>query len=383
MISRWATVVLTFLALLALVVLGTSCSRDSPTIPDPPPRAPTPGLHWPFGVVVCCDDPLTAVDEGIRDGWTLATPEALEKMAHAGATMTHFRTGPYVLGSPEARAVEGLREAVQAANSFGIRPEIDLIDNWALVNGVNAWGDSCKVTQQAPQERHLVHIREVVLATKDFDVTYNLGNEGDRCSPAKAWDLGLYGEVKKLTSRPVGSNSGLGIGDYVTVHGFSPTSNGTILTESDNRDHTPEEWYWLYRESEKRKGYVMLWFGPMKDSDRERLLAMMSSTTGAECFAPDPEDPNWGRKYHRDSMMIGMVRAAQLALGDRCGEPWQETLAELAKLLRFEGYCASGPWADALVIKAPDGLWEEMHAVEVTGGCYTTTNTYKGAWKYS
>lgn len=238
-------------------------------IATPTPRPPA----WPWGAIVCCDDPLTpGVDEGYRDGWSLATPSALAQMAAAGATMTHFRTGPFRDGSVTIPMVVA---AVQNANSLGLRVEVDLIDNWALANNETPWGDGCSVTHAAPRPRHVKHVREVVEATAGMDVTYNLGNEGFRCNPSEAWDRGIYDAAKAAGAGRVGSNSDLGIGDYITVHGFEAVGGGQFLTEDDGGDHTPQEWIEIYRASKARGGYVMFWRGTMSDAQWAELFALM------------------------------------------------------------------------------------------------------------
>lgn len=263
-----------------VLFLLLACGKGRSTGPSPQPTplpsptsTPVPHSAWPWGAIICCDDPRTpSVDEGYRDGWALANPGPLHEMASAGATLTHFRTGPFRDGSS---SIPSLVVAVQAANSLGIRPEVDLIDNWALANGETPWGDGCEVTHSAPRPRHLKHVREVVEATAAYDVTYNLGNEGFRCNPEPEWDKGLYAEAKAAGARRVGSNSGLGIGDYFTTHGFEPACGGNILTEDDGGDHTPEEWIDLYRRSRSCGGQVMFWRGTMSDAQWADLLNRM------------------------------------------------------------------------------------------------------------
>lgn len=257
--------------------LPTAVSPTGPASTPPSNPTPAPALRWPFGAIICCDDPRTpSVDEGYRDGWSLATPAALAKIAASGAKWTHYRTGPFRDGSV---TIPGLVAAVANANSLGVSVEVDLIDNWALAHGETTWGDGCDVTHEAPRPRHLYHVRTIVEATAQLEVRYVLGNEGFRCHPDEAWDRGLYAEAKRYAGvRQVGSNSGLRVvGDFYTFHGFEPASGGDWLAESDGADHGPEEWVELYRESRRRGGYLMLWRGPMSDSEWDRLLTLMRS----------------------------------------------------------------------------------------------------------
>jgi hypothetical protein len=90
-------------------------------------------------------------------------------------------------------------------------------------------------------------------------------------------------------------------------------------------------------------------------------------------------------------------------IGDRCGhiglcpgglgEPeghhcqQNESLALLAAELRKQGFCASGPSADALSIQTTSNpqKWEEYHAVAFSTGCWSTNNAQlpKNTWTYS
>lgn len=272
------------IVLISLMIL--SCGKSNPYNPTPmstPTPTPIPIVKAiPIftgngfspnlvGAVPCCDDPNTSVDEGIRDGWSYATPALLSYIASYGINATHFRTGPFKDGS---NSVSELRDLVMFANSQGLLVEVDLIDNWALANNETPWGDKCEVTQHAPKQRHRDHVANVVNAVKDLRVIFNLGNEGFRCNPSEAWEQGLFDEAKNNGANTVGSNSFGNVGDYHTIHGFQVPSAGEILTESDNKPHTPEEWMQLYRDIKAAGAYVMFWRGPMSDADWDRLLTL-------------------------------------------------------------------------------------------------------------
>jgi hypothetical protein len=312
------------LALPALLVAITfpGCHSNPPPPPPPPPPTPTPlpqlrvegSSFVPAlqGGVICCDDPRTPdVDEGIRDGWTLATDTALDGLAAASLNVTHYRTGPYSAAQqtaaplvsdsdrelsrnlaisvkeygPGEEILPDLRRSVQAANARRIYVEVDLVDNWALANGWNFYGDDCSVTQGAPPEGYLGWIRAVVAVTWDLEVTYNLGNEGFRCRPSEAWERGLYAEAKAAlaahgVSRPVGSAILLpdtrvsfdyrSLGDvfFAPPHMEIPV----ILTEDDGGDHTPQEWATLVAQARQNGTYAMVWRGTMSDRDFERAI---------------------------------------------------------------------------------------------------------------
>lgn len=306
----------------ALIVLpGCRPRPPEPPLPSPSPTPPPPlsplrieGSRFVpalQGGIICCDDPRTPdLDEGLRDGWTLATDAALDGLAAAGLNVTHYRAGPYndtgptLLGSEQDRrraralavSVEtygpgtdilpDLRRSVRAANARGIYVEVDLVDNWALVNGWNFYGDDCSVTQGPPPEGYLGWVRAVVAVTFDLAVSYNLGNEGFRCQPSEAWERGLYAETKAALAsrgapdRPVGSqvllpNTRVAL-DYRTLGGvfFAPARMEipVALTEDDGGDHTPEEWSALAAEARGNGTYVMVWRGTMSDRDFERAI---------------------------------------------------------------------------------------------------------------
>jgi hypothetical protein len=86
--------------------------------------------------------------------------------------------------------------------------------------------------------------------------------------------------------------------------------------------------------------------------------------------------------------MKSVVLAAEAVVGSHCGTDHQGSLATLGLLadeIRRQGYCASGPWADALVVLAPDGRWEEYHAVAFATGCYSQDPAQlpKYRWHYN
>ena len=280
-----------------------------------------------IGGTTWCDDARTPnVDEGLRDGWTLATDSALDKLASAGLGVTHFRTGPYSATGPpgvelaserdraRARTLEAavtnygpgtgilpdLRRAVQAANARGLSVEVDLVDNWALVNGWNFYGHDCSITHRAPPEVYLSWVQAVVAVTGDLAVLYNLGNEGFRCNPSEAWERGLYAETKAalvshaFSDRLVGSqvqlpNTRVAF-DYRTLGGVffapPPMEIPVALTEDDGGDHTPQEWWALAEQARMNGTYVLVWRGRMSDADFDRAITGPPPALGFHTVAP-------------------------------------------------------------------------------------------------
>jgi hypothetical protein len=310
-----------------------------------------------IGGTLCCDDPRTpGVDEGLRDGWPLATDAGLDKLASAGLGATHFRSGPYSATGPtgaglasarnraRARALEAavanlgpgaeilpdLRRAVQAANARGLAVEVDLVDNWALVNGWNFYGHDCSITHGPPAGVYLDWVRAVVAATGDLAVLYNLGNEGFRCGPSEAWERGLYNETKAALAsrgfpdRPVGSqvllpNTRVAL-DYRTLGGVfvapPPMEIPVALTEDDGGDHTPQQWWALAEQARQNGTYLLVWRGQMSDLDFDRAITgpppRLAFYTVPPCRLLDTRAPGKG-----PALAAGEART--LAVAGACG----------------------------------------------------------------
>ena len=239
-----------------------------------------------FGLIECCAGP--APNDNAK-GWPLVAPEWVDSFASAGANLTHVRTGPFSdQGYGWGLVLNQLRENVQYANSKGLYVEVDLVDNWALAHRQpNLYDDDCSITQGPPPVHYQHWVREIVRVTGDLGVLYNLGNEGFRCQPSQAWEDGLYAVAKQALrdfgypDRPVGSTFNLNrvnrkLYDYATQHGFglqNPLSVPTILNESDNRHHSPEEWWSLVDHSRANGTYIAIWRGPIDDPEWNRLIA--------------------------------------------------------------------------------------------------------------
>lgn len=194
--------------------------------------------------------------------------------------------------------------------------------------------------------------------------------------------------------------------DYVTTHADAALTTPFYGKHSQNNEHnrpvSVDEDYSRFVQA--RDAGLHYWYWRAEDSDadmRAKLARRKGGAAPAECFAPDPEDPLWDptplTPGQRPAQMMAALNAAKAAVGDRCGatapcaaEPCAppvhlgclETNGLVAAELRKQGYCASGPWADATAILAPDGYWEEMHVCSTGNGCYTG-NPYLKAWKYN
>ena len=183
--------------------------------------------------------------------------------------------------------------------------------------------------------------------------------------------------------------------DYVTTHADAALTTPFWGKHSQNNEHNrpvsvDEDYSRFIRAREAGLHY---WYWRAEDSDADMRAKLAKRRGGSEpvgCFAPSADDPLWGANLTGSGQMKAQVEAAKVAVGERCGSvPPHEgafpTLEALAAELRSKGYCASGPWGDALVVKAPDGLWEEYHAVAYTDGCWANNPAVlpKFRWVYN
>ncbi len=268
------------LVLLAAAQTGCGGSPTGPTLPSPSPSpsasaGPTPTPQAPLepfhpglipslrGATNCCDDPNTAEDEGLVRGWPFFNSETLSLYVSNRVNLTEVRVGPNKAGGQDPEPEEALRlyeEALTAAEAQGVYVLVGVWDGWLARHGFNYWGDTCEVTQQAPQERHVEWARRVAtIAARHRNALVMDGNEQWLCRPKARWVHGLEEAVKSAGVTYFGSNARLGLGDYQVDHGFKAVPGNTILAESDNESHSPEEWAALQRAS---GGAVIVWRGP-------------------------------------------------------------------------------------------------------------------------
>ena len=386
-------------------------------IAQPPPSSASPKIEngkWlPAlrGATNCCDDDRTpAVDEGLADGWALVTDAALARIDAAGTVnWTHIRLGPFSAGpgvvsiidardSRIARSVQATvksygagpeilpeaRASILAAQARGIYVEVDVVDNWALVNSAyNYYGDTCAVTKAAPPARYLDWVKQVVDATWDLPVTYNLGNEGFRCRPEVEWENGLYNALKSQlsshgVSRPVGNTITVEDTrvtlDYRTYHGWHvPPATWSqdipaMLTETNNRLYSAAEWAQLVRQSEERGFYVSIWRGPNSWDEHNAAIAAMP-TLGE----PPPLPSNcMGEPLVPaacSEQMRQVVKNATDALTP--GPDCPTNLKALAATITQQtGKCVIAGY-EAVFILRDDGLAEENHTCYFGNGQWT------------
>lgn len=93
------------------------------------------------------------------------------------------------------------------------------------------------------------------------------------------------------------------------------------------------------------------------------------------------EDQLWVGAPDSPTTMRSKVLAAMEAVGERCGQPPEQTLEVLANQLLAWGEC-SAKMTDSIFIQRHDdsGLYEEFHPVYYGNGCWTAA-PLKGVWR--
>lgn len=291
---------------LLLVLAGAALFVPPDAFPQTPPRPTRNRVRDPVrivdgkfvprlrGAIGCCCC-LPAND--LAESWPLSPREWSNAFGRAGFNLTHVRLGPFSDQGYGWGMLDRIRANVQYANARGLYVEVDLIDSWALVHQEpNLYNDTCSLTHTVPPVHYRQFVRQIVKKTGDLAVLYNLGNEGWRCQPSRAWEDALH-ELVKISlqdfgypDRPVGTTYALNqtssptrrFYDYVAQHGFGLQQPVTapdgrkvpsILNESDNVSHTVQEWRNLVTATEAQAGtYVAIWRGPMSDANWDALL---------------------------------------------------------------------------------------------------------------
>lgn len=244
--------------------------------PSPTPT-PTPGTMTPLrvtgntfvngagpvklsGMVVCCDDPATDVDEALERGWPLIDNRTLDLLAEHKQNYTIIRLGPSinkdVFGDGELPGLDGyalsgnkydlnawnpvfwskVRTVLQHAREKGIYVNVSVIDSWVLDHELSPWnaarnlqgyeGGTLEVVRGAPSTVQERWIRKVVQETGEFqNVLYLDGNESFKGHVSQAWIHGIRDIVRsELANRGFGarlfsSNSGITENvDFIVLH---------------------------------------------------------------------------------------------------------------------------------------------------------------------
>lgn len=363
--------------------------------------------------------------------WPLASECWMDYTHAKGANLFHFRMGPFygdaahesdwaAFGGPYAGGPgsdwnptfwQKYRELLQHAREIGANVEVVTVDTWYCKHA--QWGDqempwpaadidACGRRPSPEQERY---IRKVVSEAKDAPhviwITDNEGDQiqGDDCAWFE-WNRSVIRDEEAKSggaTRMVGTNNvrcGGGSFDYVATHARSALAEPIAGKHTENNERnpsfSPEQEYANFCRAQAAGLHWWFWRAEMTDAELEETLNLFGRGCGGPvgCFAPGTEDPLWAEPpVAGGGEMRDAVNAAKAAVGEHCGTDHQgslDTLGLLAAELRRQGYCASGPWTDAVVILTPSGKWEEYHAVTFATGCWAQDPAQlpKFTWEY-
>lgn len=201
--------------------------------------------------------------------------------------------------------------------------------------------------------------------------------------------------------------------DYQVTHSRTPITGPCNGRWCYNNEHNPE--FSVEEEAslfEKARQHGQAWGGwraEAKDADWEARLKRFQEIVGGSapstgCYVPPSELlEDWefhDNSYRQPQADISQaVTKAKQIVGERCGQTgpsdsWSdpqaafgkqfETIAAVAEEVRKQGFCASGPWGDALAVTRKDGLVEERHIVAYSNGCWTNDSAVnpKSYWRW-
>jgi len=371
--------------------------------------------HWrmgPWGV--WCADGDTC---GETDWWGIGGP-------YLNGTEAPSRGDGSLQWNP--KFWETFRQSLFYAGGWGAAPyghpkryvEVVVNDTWYIKHcewkdGVECvWPQSeihaAFVGERSPQQERL--IRKVVAESCDMDnVIYATGNEEDEVPAGGSlyqWYVTIVRDeetkcaTKKVHLIGTGSSKSGIAADYSITHANAPVTgpcNGRLCM---NNEHNPEkevaeEAFRFQKALDAGQAYHA-WRAGAKDAKwEERLSVFRDIFNGGgsnACFAPPSEpadDWEWHDRTYRsaETKITEAVENAKRTVGNPCGQmgpsdTWIdpeaafgkqfETIAAVAEQVRAQGFCASGPWGDALAVTRKDGLIEERHIVAFGTGCFTS-----------
>jgi hypothetical protein len=277
---------------MVFIVVVLACSKSTSPTPLPtasPVASPTPSVQplpplrpleagdftasLKAATSCCADSDPSNGDEGKLTGWPFVNESTLDLYQRTGVQITEVRLGPTLAGAdpgPE-ESLALAEETARAAYSRNIHLLIGLYDAWPLKHGLNAYGDTCEVMRHAPRDYHIAWVTAVVSRLRVYpNVTFYDGNETYDCDAKRVWVNGLFDAARSAGyGGPLGSNAGLGAGDFQIIHGWRPASAPGANLESDNRDHSVEDWLQMRRAA---SGTTFFWRGPLSMAEWVRLL---------------------------------------------------------------------------------------------------------------
>lgn len=386
------------------------------------PNNPVPFV--PFGAVPCCPDIPPEL-------WPLISPGLMDFFHGYGANMFHFRMGPFYGDAEHESAWVGIggayaggpgsdwnpafwlkvRELLDHAGNMDAVVEIVVVDTWVCKHAT--WGDvqmpwpqadiaACGIAPSPEQEKF---IRKVVRETGEYaNVIYITDNEGALIrGTTRTWYEWVRNVIRDEESKlafpvvhMVGTNNtnfADGPFDYTATHDKAPLTAPIAGKHTENNERnpafSPEQEAANFKAARDLGLHYWYWRADQTVEEMVRTLELIKGNTPVGCFAPDADDPLWVTPPVTGAgQMKDVVLAAEAVVGNRCGTDHQGSLATLGLLaeeIRRQGYCASGPSSDALAVLAPDGEWEEYHAVAFTTGCYSQNPDQlpKYRWHYN
>jgi hypothetical protein len=410
-----------------------------------PPRLTRGGQPFePFGAIPCCMAFQTASHRPRRPvpfringvpqttRWPLASEAWMDHTAAKGASFFHFRFaawygdaehegewsdigGPYLGDGPEWNLAfwQKARELTIHAAGKKANVEAVVVDTWYCKHC--QWGDqpcawpredvdACGRRPSPGIERF---IRKVVSELGCFaNVIWITDNEGGEIQGTRRewyeWVRTVIRDEEQKSGcgvlHLVGTNNtdyAEGPFDYVATHDRAALRQPIAGKHTENNERNPafpvEQEHANFCTARAAGLHWWLWRAEMPDADFERTLTLFGQGCAGPvgCFAPEPDDPLWGEAVTGAGQKKAEVEAAQAAVGERCGsipphEAGNATLDALGAELRKRGECASRS-VDSVFVLAPDGWWEEYHAVRFTDGCWSRDPALnpKLRWKYN
>lgn len=311
---------------------------------------------------------------------------------------------------------------IEYAGERGRYVEMDLIDGWYCKRGI--WEDVKMPWMEAYNVQGEDHVQQcsaraiqpddlfdafLKKAVSEFGVYGNViwedGNEiGITGRYVPEWTLSMMERVRFHEQSSAfgmvhlfGTNSGRdvvrGQVDYVEEHRTSPLEGPMANRPSMVNEYNPRPpfsptkmndyrcfaeangtWWWYWRHEQT--------LDQMSATAELYRQPCGSTPPTPGCSVPPPTSTDWKPNEEQLATTLwSQYRQALEGVGDRCGQDPEDTLGLIAARMRDLGVCAAGPWADALIAKRSDGLWEEWHAVYYGNGCtIATTGAYKGLW---
>jgi hypothetical protein len=418
---------------------GTPIAPELLLRPAPGGRVTVGGVQFNAFMAVPCCNTFTIGGVEKNSKWPMASEEFQDYTHAFGANMFHFRLGPFIaseevevewvdVGGPykdgtlewNPKFWEKVTDLTWHAKKLGAHVEVVPIDTWGCKysqagNTYMPWPrpeiDACGRRPAPEAERY---IRKAVEELGCYgNVIWSTDVEGGNIQGVQAdWFLWVQRVIRDEEQKTgcgyvhmVGTNSRIpeveAQVDYVQTHErtslSSPIAGRWTINNERNPEFPVEQEVANFKVARDLGLAWAAWRAGMDEPTFEAVLKGFQAVAGGAgpeppaggCYAPGPDDERWVTNpppltpQQRGSQLVAQVSAAKDAVGDRCGRNVQESLALVAGKLREQGLCASGPWVDAVVVRAPDGLYEEHHVVAYGTGCFTQTgNGYKGAWTY-